>query len=205
MSNPVSAFVFGVQTRSNAKAMGHEEQRLKAARGVLKEYTAMYKDLLEGHDAATAYGVRRDVADEYVENERANQQEKFAESAHKRQLSTKRREKESIEGDTRTMAARHAQEAEERFKEPKFQAGMARFEAMLKERLVGAATADAAIAETKAPATPESSGNENAEVLQLFALLQGAMAAIEEGERVGRDTQALRERVELYKKLLNLS
>ena len=39
----------------------------------------------------------------------------------------------------------------------------------------------------------------------LHSLLQTTQREIEEGERLGRDTQALRERLGLYKKLLNLT
>lgn len=203
--NPVSGFFFGVGARANARAHDEEQKRMKSARGVIKEYAGMYRDLLEGEEAATAHAVRRDLGAAHYEHERATQTEAFDEAAHRRELAGKRRKKELTEADTRRIEAEHEQEAVERFKEPKFAAGLARFEAKSKEHLVGAATADAAIAETKEAAQPPENGNESAEVMQLYRLLQSAMAAIEEGERLGRDTQALRERAELYKKLLNLA
>jgi hypothetical protein len=203
--NPVSGFVFRFQARANARALDEERQRMKSAREMTKEYTGMLNDLAEGEEAATAYAVRRELAGDFYEHELLKQQEQFEEASHKRRLSGKRREKELTEADTRRIEAAHEQEAVERFKEPKFAAGLARFEEKQKGYLVGSASAEAAIAETKTAARPESGANESAEVLQLYALLQSTMAAIEEGERVGRDTQALRERRDMYKKLLNLS
>jgi hypothetical protein len=203
--NPVSGFFFGVGARSNAQALEDEHQRMKSARAVIKEYVGMYSDLREGEEAAAAYAVRRNLASEHLEHERATQREVFDEAAHRRQLAQKRRKKELTESETHLIEAQHEQQALERFKETKFQAGLARFEEKVKGYLVGAASADAAIAETKAPAKPESGANESEEVVKLYALLQSTMAAIEEGERLGRDTQALRERAELYKKLLNLA
>lgn len=204
--NPVSGFVFGVRARANARALDEEQKRMKSARGVIKEYAGMYRDLVEGEEVATAHAVRRDLSAAHYEHERTKQMDVFEDAAHRRKLAGKRREKELTEADTRRIEAEHEQEAVERFKEPKFAAGMARFEAKSKEHLVGAATADAAIAETKEPTQPPGDpGNESAEVMQLYRLLQSTMAAIEEGERLGRDTQALRERAALYKKLLNLA
>ena len=204
--DPVSGLVFKFQARANARAMAEEQQRVKAARGVLKEYAGMFKDLVEGQEAATAYGVRRDLAGDFHEHERSKAGDAFEESAHRRRLARKRRDKETIEADTRTIEAQHEQEALERFKEAKFQAGFARFEAKAKEHLVGAATAEAAIAETKAPEQPsDPSGNESAEVAMLYTLLQATLREIEERERLGRDTQPMRDRLDLYKKLLNLT
>jgi hypothetical protein len=203
--DPVSGFLFGIQARANAKALDEDQRRVKSVRAAVKEYTGMFKDLLEGQEAALAYNVRHDLAGELYEHERVKQQDAFDETAHRRRLSEKRRKKELTEFETRLIEAQHEQEALERFKETKFQAGLARFEEKVKGYLVGAASADAAIAETKAPAKPETSANESEEVVKLYALLQSTMAAIEEGERLGRDTQALRQRAELYKKLLNLA
>jgi len=203
--NPISGLLFRVGARANARALEAERERMKAARSVIKEYAGMYSDMLEGQEAATAFSVRRDLAAEHYEHERTKQEDIFAESAHKRRLAEKRRAKEMVEADTRFMEAEHEQEATEKFKDAKFALGMARFEEKQKGHEVGAASADAAIAETKAPPKPESSGNESDEVVKLYALLRDTAAAIEEGERLGRDTQALRERAELYKKLLNLA
>lgn len=204
--NPLSGFVFRFQARANARALEEDQKRVKSVRAVVKEYTGMFKDLLEGQDAATAYGARRDLGGEFYEDERAKQQEVFDEAAHRRQLAGKRRKKEMTEADTRCMEAQHEQEALARFKETKFQAGLARFEEKVKGYLVGAASAEAAIAETKAPAKPnEPDANESTEVAMLHSLLQTTQREIEEGERLGRDTQALRERLGVYKKLLNLT
>jgi hypothetical protein len=203
--NPLSGFAFRFQARANARAMEEEQKRMQKARGMTKEYTGMLKDLAEGEEAATAYAVRRELAGDFYEHELLKQQEQFEEASHKRRLSGKRRDRELTEADTRRIEAVHEREATEKFKDAKFALGLARFAEKQKGHEVGTASADAAIAETKAPAAPTSGTNESAEVLQLYALLQSTMAAIEEGERVGRDTQALRERRDAYKKLLNLS
>jgi hypothetical protein len=205
VKNPISGFLFRFGARSNARAMEEERERMKSARGLITEYAGMYADLLKGEEAATAYGLRRDLAGEFYDHGRANQQEVFDEAAHQRQLAEKRRHKEMTEADTRQIEADHEQEAVVRFKEPKFAAGLARFEEKQKGYQVGAASADAAIAETKGPTASEQGANDNAEVVALYALLQEKMRAIEEAERVGQDTQVLRGQVELYKKLLNLT
>jgi len=204
--NPVSGVIFGVRARANARALEEEQKRMKSARGVIKEYAGMYEDLLKGEEAATAYTVRRELGGAHYDHERATQTEAFDEAAHRRQLAGKRRKKELTEADTRHLEAQHEQEATEKFKDAKFALGLARFEEKQKGHEVGSASANAAIAETKEPAQPSpDAGNESAEVMQLYRLLQGTMAAVEEGERLGRDTQALRERAALYKKLLNLA
>lgn len=201
---PVRGFVFRFQARANARALDEEQQRMKKARGMTKEYTGMLNDLAEGEEAATAYAVRRELAGEHYEDELAQQREAFDEAAHRRGIAGKRRQTELTEADTRRIEAAHEREATEKFKDAKFALGFARFEEKQKGHRVGSASAEAAIAETKTSSEPPNGANESEEVVQLYGLLQSTMAAIEEGERLGRDTQALRERVDLYKKLLRL-
>jgi hypothetical protein len=203
--DPIRGFVFGIQARANARAMTADRDRMKAARAAAKEYVGLYEDLRAGEEAALAYAVRRDLADEFYTHACEAHRDAFAEAHHRRLIADKRRQKEAIEGDTRRIEAQHEQEALIRFKEPKFAAGLARFEEKQKGYEVGSASADAAIAESKAPPPSTTSDNENAEVAALHRQLQLVQAAIEEGERLGRDTQGLRKKRDLYKDLLNIA
>jgi hypothetical protein len=196
---PFSAVLFRIQARSNIWALKEEQARLAAARGVMKEYVGMYDDLRAGQDAANAYGAQRDLGNKRYDAEMANQKDDLEQGAHKRKLNEKRRVKEQTEAD-------HDQEALEKFKDEKFEVGRARYRAKVQEHLAGAASAEAAIAESKGAAGETSAGgNESLEVAMLHDLLQRKQAAIDEAERLGKDTQALREQLSMYKRMLNLT
>jgi hypothetical protein len=200
---PLSGFAFRFQAQANARALDAEKVRVASARAVIEEYGALFDEMRVAYESATKFHVRQELSAVFFENEVAEQLEAVEEARHRRRLGHKRRERELIEGDIRRMEAEHAREATETFKDMKFELGRARFEEKRKGHQVGSASAEAAMAETKA-ASPSNGANENEEILQLFKLLQKALSAIEEGERLGLDTQALRERVDLYKKLLGL-
>ncbi|RXH12329.1 hypothetical protein EAS56_17630 [Bradyrhizobium guangzhouense] len=201
---PVSGLLFRVQAEANERALRVEARRVDAAHGLIKKYGELFAAMGAAQEAATALHARHELSALSFEGALDEQREAVAEAKHKRALAAQRRERELVEAQTRVIEAGQEQEAVKLFKEEKFQVGLARFKAKVKEHLVGVASAEAAIAEVATPNTSAAAPDADVEVASLTASVARLQADIDEGERLGRDTVRLRKRLEGYRSLLTL-
>lgn len=190
MRNPITGLVTRVGLRTSISTMRVQTEHARVQAGLITEAGHVIQGLDDYFDIAARSEAKRNLSAENYISKLHDEMDVLEEARHKRELALVRREKEAFEVRKEMLKAKHGVEAEEEFKDAKFAAGHARFNAKAAERGLDAAVARAAAAE---PVDVQANGHEPADVELVRKLLQRKLREIDEAEADGKDTAALRE------------
>ena len=201
--NPVTGVFRRIGLRTAIATMVVETEHARTLTALITENGHVLEAVDKFLDISARSQAKRDLAPEIYLNHLHGEMDVFQEAAHLRELAIVRRHKEVFIAKTEQLQAKHRLEAETEFKDAKFAAGHARFDAKVAGRKVDTAVANAAAAKSgEKREEPKGQPTENADVAAIHAMILKKQSQIEEREADGKDTTKEREQLEKLRALL---
>ena len=198
---PREALTFRIQNRSTIAAINSQRRYARALASCINEHTKVIDAMDHLYTAMSEFQARQSL--NFRAPEKVKTVEELEEVEHQSALAKKRREKELYEADRETLRIKHGLQAEEQFRDYKFEVGAARFGEKVAKFRAGEAVAREASRDGEILEPENKIASKPVSMAQTLAQRADELQKeIDEGEAEGSSTVELRSELKAVNNML---